>query len=153
MMGPESPPSESDLMARHGRCHCGQLLLFHRGPDGFKERCPRCGSVVRLQVGERRKRAAAHSAPPLPAYNTEASPATDIPQPLSVPPLELLTASESAEPPEGPVVFVEMVPLTPLPAQSWTRGRVFLMVAVGLAALIVGAVICLGVWWIATRAA
>jgi hypothetical protein len=130
-------------MTRHGRCHCGQLLQFHRGPDGFKQRCPRCGSVVRLRAGERRK--AAPSSPP-PAYNDEVPPAASVAEPFSAPP-ELLTA------PEEPVVFVEMVPLTPVPAQSWTRGQILLVLAAVPAALVVGTVICLIVWWIATRAA
>jgi hypothetical protein len=50
-------------------------------------------------------------------------------------------------------MFVEMVPLAPAPAQSWTRGQILLLLAAALVALAVGAVICLGVWWIATRAA
>jgi hypothetical protein len=38
-------------MARHGRCRCGVILEFQRGPDGYKTRCPKCRSVVRLRVG------------------------------------------------------------------------------------------------------
>lgn len=38
-------------MSRHGRCRCGTILKFHRGPNGYKTRCPGCGSVVRLRVG------------------------------------------------------------------------------------------------------
>src|SRR6516165_6653072 len=129
-------------MTRHGRCHCGQILQFHRGPDGFKERCPRCGSVVRLRAGERRE--AAPSSPP-PTYNDGAPPAASVSEPFSAPPPELLAVSE------GPVMFVEMVPLAPAPAQSWTRGQILLLLAAALVALAVGAVICLGVWWIATR--
>ena len=36
-------------MARRGRCRCGLLLQFQKGPDGYKTRCPSCGSVVRLR--------------------------------------------------------------------------------------------------------
>jgi hypothetical protein len=140
-------------MARHGRCHCGQILQFQRGPDGFKERCPHCGSVVRLQAGPPRKKAAAHSAPPLPTYHQEAPPAANVPELFSVPPPEILTAAESVEPPEGEFVFVEMVPLTPVPAKFRTGRQILFVMAAGLAALAVGAVICLTVWWIATRAA
>jgi hypothetical protein len=43
-------------MARRGRCQCGMILKFHRGPDGYKTRCPTCGSVVRLRTGGRRPR-------------------------------------------------------------------------------------------------
>jgi hypothetical protein len=38
-------------MPRRGRCRCGHLLVFHRGPQGYKMRCPQCLAVVRLQVG------------------------------------------------------------------------------------------------------
>jgi hypothetical protein len=37
-------------MARRGRCRCGYILKFHRGPSGYKTRCPGCGSVVRLRL-------------------------------------------------------------------------------------------------------
>jgi hypothetical protein len=37
-------------MARRGRCRCGAILRFHRGPEGYKTRCPECGAVVRLRV-------------------------------------------------------------------------------------------------------
>jgi hypothetical protein len=37
-------------MARRGRCRCGTLLTFRRGPAGYKVRCPACGSVVRLSA-------------------------------------------------------------------------------------------------------
>lgn len=35
-------------MARRGRCRCGSVLKFHKRPEGYKTRCPSCGSVVRL---------------------------------------------------------------------------------------------------------
>ena len=37
-------------MARRGRCRCGQILVFHRGPQGYKMRCPQCLAVVRLNA-------------------------------------------------------------------------------------------------------
>ncbi len=37
-------------MVRRGRCRCGTLLKFRPGPQGYKMRCPGCGSVVRLRV-------------------------------------------------------------------------------------------------------
>jgi ssDNA-binding Zn-finger/Zn-ribbon topoisomerase 1 len=36
-------------MMRQGRCRCGSVLRFEKGPNGYKTRCPSCGSVVRLQ--------------------------------------------------------------------------------------------------------
>lgn len=36
-------------MARRGRCRCGSVLRFEKGPNGYKTRCPSCGSVVRLR--------------------------------------------------------------------------------------------------------
>jgi hypothetical protein len=38
-------------MARRGRCRCGSVLSFEKGPNGYKTRCPSCGSVVRLSRG------------------------------------------------------------------------------------------------------
>jgi hypothetical protein len=40
-------------MARRGRCRCGCMLRFERGPDGYKTRCSGCGAVVRLRRGNR----------------------------------------------------------------------------------------------------
>jgi hypothetical protein len=37
-------------MSRRGLCRCGAVLEFRSGPDGYKMRCPGCGSVVRLRV-------------------------------------------------------------------------------------------------------
>jgi hypothetical protein len=37
-------------MPRRGRCRCGQVLVFHRGPQGYKTRCPQCLAVVRLHL-------------------------------------------------------------------------------------------------------
>jgi DNA-directed RNA polymerase subunit M/transcription elongation factor TFIIS len=36
-------------MARRARCRCGEILVFRKGPDGYKIRCPSCNSVVRLR--------------------------------------------------------------------------------------------------------
>jgi uncharacterized protein with PIN domain len=38
-------------MPRRGRCRCGSVLSFEKGPNGYKTRCPSCGSVVRLSRG------------------------------------------------------------------------------------------------------
>jgi hypothetical protein len=40
-------------MTRQGRCRCGEILQFRRGPDGYKVRCPKCSAVVRLRVAPR----------------------------------------------------------------------------------------------------
>jgi hypothetical protein len=44
-------PSEEASMARRGRCRCGSILTFQKGPDGYKTRCASCGAVVRLKPG------------------------------------------------------------------------------------------------------
>jgi hypothetical protein len=36
-------------MSRRGRCRCGSVLRFQKGPNGYKTRCLSCGSVVRLR--------------------------------------------------------------------------------------------------------
>jgi hypothetical protein len=36
-------------MSRRARCRCGAVLRFEKGPNGYKTRCPGCGSVVRLR--------------------------------------------------------------------------------------------------------
>jgi hypothetical protein len=43
-------------MARRGQCRCGLILTFHRTSQGYKMRCPSCGAVVRLRVGEKRRK-------------------------------------------------------------------------------------------------
>jgi hypothetical protein len=42
------PRPGSTTMSRRGRCRCGNLLVFHRSPEGYKMRCPQCLAVVRL---------------------------------------------------------------------------------------------------------
>jgi hypothetical protein len=51
-------------MPRRGRCRCGLLLIFRRSDQGYKTRCPNCGSVVRLRTdkGRRRRSRARHAA-------------------------------------------------------------------------------------------
>lgn len=69
-------------MARRGRCRCGLVLKFQKGPEGYKTRCPSCGSVVRLQPVAARSTAkkkktskVVHSAPPseVPAHEDQAA--------------------------------------------------------------------------------
>ena len=50
-------------MVRRGQCRCGSVLDFQKGPDGYKTRCPRCGSVVRLRLALTKKRPKQKSAP------------------------------------------------------------------------------------------
>jgi DNA-directed RNA polymerase subunit M/transcription elongation factor TFIIS len=49
-------------MARRGQCRCGSVLSFQKGPDGYKTRCPSCGSVVRLRPQSSKKRVKQKSA-------------------------------------------------------------------------------------------
>jgi hypothetical protein len=55
-------------MTLRGRCRCGKLLEFHPGPDGFKKRCNRCGSVVRLRFGGAGASAAGDSGKQVPSW-------------------------------------------------------------------------------------
>jgi hypothetical protein len=113
-------------MARYGRCHCGHILQFHRGSEGFKVRCPRCGSVVRLQSPERRSKAASRSSPHAPGDSP--------PGGIELEPLEM----------------IELVPLSAAPGKFWTGRTVVLLLLAGAGALFVGASICWLVW-VATR--
>jgi hypothetical protein len=138
-------------MARRGRCQCGHILQFQHGPDGFKVRCPHCGSVVRLRSRGRRKKATSPSAPRLPAYGSET--------PLVIDSLETFPALSAATPETtaetnatpAPILVVELVPLVQAPATFWTRRQLLLLFVAGLIALVIGALICWFVW-MATRA-
>jgi hypothetical protein len=114
-------------MARRGRCQCGHILQFQHGPEGFKVRCPQCGSVVRLQ-------------PRQPNAAGETPPGIDSPETFPA----LSAATNAAE----PIMVVELVPLKP--AKFWTRRQLVITLIAGLAALVVGALIC-SFAWIKTR--
>jgi predicted RNA-binding Zn-ribbon protein involved in translation (DUF1610 family) len=43
-------------MTRRGRCRCGAVLRFEKGSNGYKTRCPSCGSVVRLRPAAARSK-------------------------------------------------------------------------------------------------
>jgi hypothetical protein len=43
-------------MVRRGQCRCGSVLDFENGPEGYKTRCPSCGSVVRLRPRSSKRR-------------------------------------------------------------------------------------------------
>ncbi len=59
-------------MARRGQCRCGLVLTFHRTSHGYKIRCPSCGAVVRLRVGEKRRKR------PRPDVNVELVPLSEL---------------------------------------------------------------------------
>jgi hypothetical protein len=61
-------------MARRGRCRCGLVLKFKKGPDGYKTRCPSCGCVVRLKPVAARRTAKKRKAP-----RSRPAPASDLP--------------------------------------------------------------------------
>jgi len=62
-------------MARTGRCRCGALLRFRRGPDGYKTRCQKCNAVVRLRTAPRKTAAAQLT-------NEEYDATRELPQPV-----------------------------------------------------------------------
>jgi hypothetical protein len=61
-------------MVRRGRCRCGEILTFRKGPRGFKTRCPSCGAIVRLRLDDAPKPI---RPPPLPRRKT-AEPFIDV---------------------------------------------------------------------------
>jgi hypothetical protein len=126
-------------MTRRGRCQCGHMLHFELGPDGYKVRCPDCGSVVRLRADGRHKHAPALLAPPLPD-STEETP------PSSVAPETLPALPPAATEPE-PALVLQSLPRTPtVPPSSWTEQPLFIVLGVGVAVL-VGALLC-GLAWL-----
>jgi hypothetical protein len=66
-------------MARRGRCRCGFVLKFKRGPDGYKTRCPSCGCMVRLQRVAARRTAGTRKAPRSRAVPASEAPAFSVP--------------------------------------------------------------------------
>jgi hypothetical protein len=99
-------------MSRRGQCRCGTILDFALGPNGYKMRCPTCGSVVRLRFDsstpssgprQRKRSGALAFRAPIPA---DASAAPVPPRSPSQFDFNVL------EPGELPVV--EMVPLSEL---------------------------------------
>ena len=100
-------------MARRGKCRCGQMLEFHKTPQGYKGRCPRCKAVVRLH-GKGKGGAVPlpepAAPPPLPGA-APTLPAEWPPLPSDFPTL----ADPTAQPDPGvPFIEVEAVP-PPLP--------------------------------------
>jgi hypothetical protein len=71
-------------MARRGRCRCGFVITFHRGTNGYKARCPACGSVVRLRLRSGRGRSRASDTPLLECPQ-EASSRPALPSPAASP--------------------------------------------------------------------
>src|SRR5262245_55462948 len=112
-------------MARQGRCHCGQVLRFERGEDGYKTRCPACGKVVRLH-----KPAAVDAgklAPP--------------PKPLPLPPVLPPTVKENTDQGHGtlPSTVVELAPWPAGPPPPASHAWLWLGLAIGLGISLVGA--------------
>jgi DNA-directed RNA polymerase subunit M/transcription elongation factor TFIIS len=66
-------------MARRGRCRCGVVLSFRKGPEGYKMRCPSCGSVVRLTTAAARSGARPAKPSTSPAVPVSESPARELP--------------------------------------------------------------------------
>jgi hypothetical protein len=63
-------------MPRRGRCRCGNILVFHRGPQGYKMRCPNCLAVVRLHVDPPAKANPPKKRPPADPFDFSAYPPT-----------------------------------------------------------------------------
>ncbi len=90
------------------------MLLFPRGPTGYKTRCPSCGAVVRLRTDP-----AGGTPPPLPS-----------PEP-----------SNDGTPPDD-VLVVELVPLAPAPRprrRRWLLLYLALLLLAAAAGVVVGA--------------
>src|SRR5262245_42852317 len=123
-------------MTRRGKCRCGTILHFHKTSQGYKTRCPACGSVVRLRAdaAEEAQRKpknspsavlAASGPPPLPAEQTDFS-TGDLP-PETPPDLSVLSEHEST----APQALVEMPVYTdPPPPSSAARWWLLALAAV-----------------------
>ena len=121
-------------MPRRGLCQCGTVLQFTAGPDGYKQRWPSCGAVVRLRSDSanradgqhRRQRSgvlAAH--PPVPS-----DPETPYPETPHVAAEQY--NYDALHPGELPVVeLVALSELTPAPSfwRRWWLPLIVLIVA------------------------
>jgi hypothetical protein len=84
-------------MARKGRCQCGNVLRVHRSSQGYKTRCPVCGSVVRLSA------AGASDTPGI-------QESSDTPvQPLDLPPVYIADGGDVFDP-QLPIIEMEPWP-------------------------------------------
>ncbi len=110
-------------MARRGQCRCGLILTFHRTAQGYKMRCPSCGSVVRLRAKKKKRRA------PRPPEKTVLQPAAGDLPPSDEIDVELVSLSELAG----------GTPSPPRRSKRW-----LVVVGIGAALLLVGAGM---VWW------
>ncbi len=123
-------------MSRRGRCKCGAILKFTRGPRGYKMRCPACGSIVRLRLPAPRKRRVRRT-PRQPACAS--LPAVSVPTPV---PAQLAT-----QPPPLPLVGPE-IKLQPLPpSQTATRSLGLMLLYVGTGSAVVLALGVALLWW------
>jgi hypothetical protein len=96
------------------------ILTFHRTDQGYKMRCPSCGSVVRLRVRKKRRKLAGAKT-------------------------ELMAPSPDLAPP-GPDEFnVELVPLSEAPAPPRHTGWVIAIVVAGVALFAGAAGLA---WWL-----
>jgi hypothetical protein len=114
-------------MVRRGRCRCGSILRFPKGPDGFKTVCANCGAVVRLRVEEGKKRA---SKPP------------PLLQPLEEP-FEDLTGPQ----PKEQIQVIEMEPW-PGPAPPQPAGPLWLLLVLLVLGLLLTGGIATVIWWL-----
>ena len=131
-------------MGHRGRCHCGTILTFKRGPDGFKMRCPRCHAVVRLREDDD---ATVQLRPHFTAKPGVLALSQPAPSPNEPPPFVPADQYnyEALDPGELPVV--ELVPLVDLPLtpSPWSLRRWVLLTM--LLALVAGSVVLLVLFW------
>jgi hypothetical protein len=113
-------------MPRRGRCHCGAILEFRLGPDGYKMRCAACGAVVRLRAAAAKKARAGHPVPPAadPAVLPPAPSPFDFGAGLPVVPAPGATPPPPGPfpgllPGEVPLIDLEPLPTPPRPAKWW----------------------------------
>jgi len=112
-------------MPRRGLCRCGTVVRFKRRRGGYKGRCPKCGSIVRIHSKTRSVKEE--------SKNPQQAGVLAFHQPASSPP-ELPSGHTDLVPPDqynyealqpGELPIVEMVPLSELPAafrpSSWKR--------------------------------
>ena len=134
----DSLPYGGCTMSRRGQCRCGTVLEFAPGPEGYKTRCPGCGSVVRLRADRHALADRSHRHKRSNALTARAPISSDSPTPQPF-------AFDDAN--AGDLPVVEMVPLSELQAlnqtTSWRRWWVLLTVLAVIAGAVVVAILML----------
>jgi hypothetical protein len=124
-------------MAPRGRCRCGKILRFPLTSKGYKRRCSKCGSIVRLRCAE-----PSPPVPPVPAVSASTG-QSDYPAHLLTPetPADLSAVGQTAQSAAPALAEMEAY-AEPERSRAWTWWLLAL-----LAAAVVGGVGAAAMWW------